>query len=146
MPTLYDAVQLVLVFVLLPPESQQLQDLLLGRAGLLQLLQAFAIHLPPGKILQEPLQRYRGQPQRGERLVDSLLTQGRIWKLRGARRKRRQAYVHCKSKKERKLPALLLLFLILIISSCLVLHFLILKCPDIILLFSPVKRAQLLSA
>lgn len=77
--TLYDAVQLVLVFVLLPPQSQQLEDLLLGSAGLLQPLQALTIHLPAGKTLQQPLQGHRGQSQRGEWLIDCLLTKDHIW-------------------------------------------------------------------
>ncbi len=63
MLTLYDAIQLVFVFVLLPPQSQQLEDLLLGGAGLLQLLQTLMIHLPSGKTLQQALQGHRGQSQ-----------------------------------------------------------------------------------
>lgn len=76
--TLYDAIQLVLVFVLLPPESQQMQDLLLRRAALLQLLQTLAVDLPPRQVLQQPLQRHGGESQRGERLVDGLLAQGHV--------------------------------------------------------------------
>lgn len=78
--TLYDAIQLVLVFVLLPPESQQMQDLLLRRAALLQLLQTLAVDLPPRQVLQQPLQRHGGEAQRGERLVDGLLAQSHVWR------------------------------------------------------------------
>lgn len=77
--TSYDAVELVLVLVPLPPQPQQLQHLLLGRAGLLQTLKALAIHLASRKTLQQPLQGHRRQPQRGERLVDGLLAQRHIW-------------------------------------------------------------------
>lgn len=78
--TLNDAIQLVLVFVLLPPESQQMQDLLLRRAALLQLLQTLAVDLPPRQVLQQPLQRHGGEAQRGERLVDGLLAQSHVWR------------------------------------------------------------------
>lgn len=77
---MYDAIQLVLVFVLLPPESQQMQDLLLRRAALLQLLQTLAVDLPPRQVLQQPLQRHGGEAQRGERLVDGLLAQSHVWR------------------------------------------------------------------
>lgn len=78
--TSYDAVQLVLVFVLLSPQSQQVHDLLLRRAALLQLLQTLAVDLSPRQVLKQFIQRYGGESQRGERLVDGLLTQGDVWR------------------------------------------------------------------
>lgn len=58
--TLYDAIELVLVFVPLPPQSQQLQDLLLGGASFLQSLKALTVNSPSWETLQEPFKRDSG--------------------------------------------------------------------------------------
>lgn len=98
--TSYDAVQLVLIFVLLPPQSQQMHDLLLRRAALLQLLETLAVDLSPRQVLQQPLQRHRGETQWGERLVDGLLTQCDVWSWTG--RQKDSAIRNFATEKEKK--------------------------------------------
>lgn len=59
--TLDDAVELPLVFVLLSPEPQEIQGLLLGAALLLQRLHALLVHLTARKALQQKVHRGEGR-------------------------------------------------------------------------------------